>query len=118
MDDKTMTQRQSDERSAIPLGPRLVKSGASDRLRRAGFVLGDWQVEPIMNRIVSNGTDRSLDPLSPFVQTTRVTFLPSAHHFAIVPPAADSESSGCGVTTNIDSGSAMFPLVLDLTRGG
>ena len=39
--------------------------------------------------------DGSLEPRSPFVRTSRCTSRPAAPHFAIVPPAQISASSGC-----------------------
>src|SRR5204863_293098 len=43
--------------------------------------------------------DRSLEPLFPLVTMTYVTSRPSLTIFATVPPAPNSESSGCAVTT-------------------
>ena len=42
---------------------------------------------------------RSLEPLLPFVRMQYVTLLPSRVRAATVPPAPNSESSGCAVTT-------------------
>src|SRR5439155_14189012 len=42
---------------------------------------------------------RSLEPLLPFVTITYVTSQPSLTSLAMVPPAPNSESSGCAVTT-------------------
>src|SRR2546429_1650760 len=46
---------------------------------------------------------RSLEPLLPLVTITYVTSQPSLTSFATVPPAPNSESSGCAVTTSTRS---------------
>jgi hypothetical protein len=42
---------------------------------------------------------RSLEPLLPLVTTQYATSRPSLTNFATVPPAPNSESSGCAVIT-------------------
>jgi Tol biopolymer transport system component/DNA-binding winged helix-turn-helix (wHTH) protein len=47
--------------TAIP-GPRGLPKDLEGTLRREGFGLGDWRVEPRRNRIVAGDRERALDP--------------------------------------------------------
>ena len=57
-----MTETPRRSRSSAPAGPRHIVPDPEERLRRDGFTLGDWLVEPRRQRIVSSSDVRRLDP--------------------------------------------------------
>ena len=60
--DNTGPSSRTSDRSAPTAGPQGIVPDPAERLRRNGFSLGDWQVEPRRQRIVSERAVRRLDP--------------------------------------------------------